>query len=351
MKSIDELKILEIGQFGLLKRNLPERTTLIFTGEDWAEVESLDHLVFRPGLVPWLRRSLAAGAWDIVFCHAPVRGLWDRKHGLVAALEGVLRRLIHTRTLGTYAVGGRQTCPLVMLDFNDEPCIPAHAFRLLERAAVYFKRELPTDFAKAFLDQAPGLRTHRDAMSSAFVNRNIGKLRPISAAVPDDTARMALETGANKEVDVFFAGSVHSTIRAAGLAHLRSLQARGYVVDVCGGGLSKRDYLARCARAWLTWSPEGFGWECFRHHEASLCLSVPVLSPPGIFRYQPLRDGVHAFYYAAEGDGLCRTITDALADKARLDAMAHAARDHALRHHTHSRVIEHMLNVALQRRD
>ena len=76
------------------------------------------------------------------------------------------------------------------------------------------------------------------------------------------------------------------------------------MVDVCEGGLSKGEYLRRCARAWLTWSPEGYGWECLRHYEASLCLSVPVLSPPGILRHFPLQDRVHAIYYAAEGSGL-----------------------------------------------
>jgi hypothetical protein len=346
MKPPATLKILEIGQFCLFKRVLPENTTLIFTGEDWAEVDGFDHKVFDLTLLAWLRRSLAAGAWDIVFCHAPVRPLWDRKHGLLVALVNLLRRFVHTRTLGTYALGGPQTIPLVLLDFNDEPWIPVHALRLLERSVVCFKRELPTDFAKAFLDQAPDLRTHPAVMASPLIRRNIGKLRPISAPVPDDTARMALELSLEKKTDVFFAGSIHSSIRAVGFPVLRSLQAKGYSVDICEGGLSRGDYLTRCARAWLAWSPEGYGWECMRHYEASLCLSVPVLSPPGIFRHQPLLAGEHAIYYEAEGDGLMKAIPAALADKPRLTAMAAAARAHALRHHTHARVVEYMIDVA-----
>jgi len=347
MKSAGEMNILEIGQFPLLKRTLPDRTTLIFTGENRSRVEDLEHRVFSPGLLPWLTRALAKEEWDIVFCHVPVRPLWDRRHGLPAALKGLLRRLLRMRTLGTYALGGRRAPPLVMLDFNDEPGIPAHAFRLLERAVVCFKRELPTDMAKAFLDSAPALRTHRQVMSSPFVRRNLGKLRPISAAVPDATARMALEKPSDKDVDVFFAGSINSTLRSAGLPILRALQAEGCRVDVCEGGLPKGEYLARCARAWLTWSPEGYGWECLRHYEASLCLSVPVLSPPGILRHFPLLNGVHAIYYLAEGDGLREAILGALADKPRLEAMARAARAHALSHHTQSKVVEHMLSVAI----
>lgn len=346
MKPTDQLKILEIGQFSLVKRTLPDRTTLIFTGENRARVEDVEHGLFSPALLPWLLRALANGEWDIVFCHVPVRPLWDRRHGLPAALKGLLRRLVRMRTLGTYALHRRQASPLVMLDFNDEPVIPAHGFHLLERAIVCFKRELPTDKAKVFLGSAPGLRTHRQVMSSPFVGRNLGKLHPISAAVPDATVRMVPENPSGKDVDVFFAGSINSTLRSAGFPVLKALQAEGYRIDVCEGGLPKSEYLARCARAWLTWSPEGYGWECLRHYEAGLCLSVPILSPPGILRHFPLLDGVHAIYYRAEGDGLREAILSALADKSRLEAMARAARAHVLRHHSHSKLVEHMLTVA-----
>ena len=342
-----ELKILEIGQFCHVKRALPAQTTSIFTGENWAECDGLDCRVFDFKLLPWLRRGVRRGDWDIVICHVPVRPVWDRKHGLGIALKGLLRRFIHSRTLGTHLLLPSGASPFVLLDFNDEPWIPGHAFGLLDQALLYFKRELPTDFAKAFLDQSPALRTHPDAMSSSFVQRNLVKLRPMSAPIPPEVVQMAMETQARKDRDVFFVGSVNSTIRAAGLPVLRALEAEGVRVDIAEGGLSKQEYLARCARSWLTWSPEGYGWECFRHYEASLCLSVPVLSPPGIFRHHPLREGDHAIYYSAEGDGLRRAVTAALASKLRLEATALAARDHVLRHHTLPKAVDHMLGTAL----
>jgi hypothetical protein len=346
LKPNADLKILEIGQFCLFKRNLPAQTTLVFTGEDMAQIDGLEFRIFSLDLLPWLMRSLARGAWDIIVCYIPVRPLWDRKHGLRAAVAALLRRLQHLRTLGTYALAGKYPTPLVLLDCNDEPHIPAHVFGLLDRAVLCFKRELPTDPAKAFLDSTPQHRTHAEVMSSAFVLRNLGKLRPISAAVPEETARLALESASVKDVDVFFAGGIHSTQRAAGLPILRSLKEQGYRIDICEGGLSRREFLARCARAWLTWSPEGYGWECFRHYEASLCLSVPLLSPPGITRYCPLQDGVHAIYYPVEGDGLRDAVVAALANKPALIKMAQAARAHTLRHHTHLKVIEHILDSA-----
>lgn len=209
MKPVADLNILEIGQFCLLKRNLPDQTTMVFTGQDMSQVDGVDCQVFGLNLLPWLLGSLTRGEWDIVFCHAPVHPLWDRKHGLRTAFAGLLHRLLHVRTLGTYALRGRQASPLVLLDFNDEPSIPAHVFQFLERAALCFKRELPTDPAKAFLDSSLKHRTHPEVMSSQFVQRNIGKLRPISAIVSEETARMALETSPGKNVDVFFAGSMN----------------------------------------------------------------------------------------------------------------------------------------------
>lgn len=347
MTSAAELKILEIGQFCHVKRALPAQTTSIFTGENWAEIEGIDSRAFNLKLLPSLRRRILRADWDLIVCHVPVRPVWDRKHGLSGAIKGLLRRLVHTRTLGTHLLPVRGSTPLVMLDFNDEPWIPGHSFALLNRAVLYFKRELPTDFAKAFLDQSASLRTHADVMSSPFVARSLPKLRPMSAPIPEETVRMALETEAQKQTDVFFVGSVNSAIRAAGLAVLKALQAEGWRVDIAEGGLSMREYLARCARAWLTWSPEGYGWECFRHYEASLCLSVPVLSPPSIFRHQPLREGEHAIYYATEGDGLRSALTKALSSKLRLEAMASAAREHVLRHHTLARTVEHILGMTL----
>jgi len=179
--------------------------------------------------------------------------------------------------------------------------------------------------------------------------RNLEKLRPISLAIGEETVRLALATRPEKSVDIFFAGSLdHSVIRQRGFAQLKALAEAGYTVDICPGGLSKSEYLERCARAWLTWSPEGFGWECFRHYEASLCLSVPVISPPNVSRYRPLLDGVHAFMYAVEEDGLRSVVSKALQDKSRLTSMARDAREHVLRYHTHDRICDYILDSALK---
>jgi hypothetical protein len=344
---MDDLRILEIGQFCLFKRIYPDQTTLVFTGEDLGATDGLDCKIFGPRLLPWLLRSLARSEWDIIVCHVPPRPLWDRKHGLAHALREFIRRVRQVRSLGTYALEATRSPPLVLLDFNDEPGIPGHVLGLLDRCHLYFKRELPTDPAKAFLDSAWELRTHPQVMSSDFVRRSLGKLRPISIAIPEETVRLALQTRPEKEIDVFFAGSVNSTLRATGLEVLKTLRGEGYRIEISEERLPRQEYLERCARSWLTLSPEGYGWECFRHYEASLCLSVPVLSPPGIFRHQPLLPNIHAIYYPAEANGLRDAIVAALGDRSSLESMASAARAHVLRHHTHARVTEHILQTAL----
>lgn len=61
MKNIEDLRILEVGQFCLLKRNLPEQTTLVYTGNDLPRLEGLEYIPFGLRIIPWLQRSLSAG--------------------------------------------------------------------------------------------------------------------------------------------------------------------------------------------------------------------------------------------------------------------------------------------------
>src|SRR4029079_6512621 len=95
---------------------------------------------------------------------------------------------------------------------------------------------------------------------------------------------------AEKTADIFFTGRVagSSTVRRRGLAELIALRDNGVRVDIPDNNLPLEDYLARCARAWLTWSPEGYGFDCFRTYEAAICGSVPVISRQTVDRYKPL---------------------------------------------------------------
>ena len=65
------LRILEVGEFSLFKRTMPDQTTLIFTGANPRSIEGLDHRPFGPAVLPGLLRSLKRGEWDVVACFAP----------------------------------------------------------------------------------------------------------------------------------------------------------------------------------------------------------------------------------------------------------------------------------------
>jgi hypothetical protein len=69
-------------------------------------------------------------------------------------------------------------------------------------------------------------------------------------------------------------------------------------------GLPRQKFNEALLASWLVWSPEGSGWDSFRHYEVCLAGSVAVINFPTIRRHAPLLDGVHCFYYGIEGDDL-----------------------------------------------
>jgi hypothetical protein len=143
-----------------------------------------------------------------------------------------------------------------------------------------------------------------------------------------------------KTVDVFAALTLEggTTVRNEGIKHLRKLADDGVVLDIADRRIDHAEYLERMSRAWLTWSPEGLGWDCFRHYEAPLKYSVPVINNPTIIRYAPLLDSIHAIYYDPDDpESLGNKVKLALSDKVRLRDMGHAARSHVLKYHVRPR--------------
>jgi hypothetical protein len=177
----------------------------------------------------------------------------------------------------------------------------------------------------------------------------IAKLRPISLGVPSAVARHAAPpANSEKTIDVFFAGRIRdsSTVRERGFAELLALREDGHAIDVSDAALPLDEYLGRCARAHLVWSPEGYGWQCFRTYEAAMCGTAPLCSRPGIDCYAPRIEGVHAVYYDVEPGGLTRAVKAALADRARLRAIGIAAREYVQAFHTPAAIARHVVDAA-----
>ncbi|HZI31445.1 MAG TPA: glycosyltransferase, partial [Candidatus Binatia bacterium] len=147
-----------------------------------------------------------------------------------------------------------------------------------------------------------------------------------------------------KKTDVFFAGDLQNRPnRRAGMKQLEQLRAEGYAIDIAQEKLPREEFLRRCAQAYIVWSPEGFGWDCFRHYEIALLGSVPLMMSPTIHRYAPFMDNEHAVYYCVEGDHLAVRVRQALQNRSRLVEMGQAARQHVLRWHTHEALSRYVI--------
>jgi hypothetical protein len=238
--------------------------------------------------------------------------------------------------------------PIAVIDTGDYPYINRADLFLLSRCKFWFKRELPPDrwrlFTKTFHNEIPTPRFRRQSR----LRHLLDKVRPISLGVSGNL--LAIPQGEpDKTSDVFFAGSVDgsSTVRQRGLAELIALRDRGLRIDLPEGRLTPEEFYRRCGQAWIVWSPEGLGWDCFRHYEALACGSVPLINTPPIERYRPLLNGVHALFYDPEPGVLTEAITTALADKDRLRTIAREGKTYVLAHHTLTAIAKYVVETTL----
>ena len=287
----------------------------------------------------------------------------------VALLSGISRpecRLIACRSFGRFAWSKRQSwmsnclrwlmrqflafclnlrprsAKLVIIDYGDELNIDYWDLRLLEQCHLYFKRELAQN-VWANLQRVQPLRgEYQTMMRNPHFQKMTEKFRPLSLGIPEEQLaqiQACREASSGKRFDIFFAGTTeNSTVREMGLRWLNKLSEEGYNVHLPEEWLSQSKFNEALSASWLAWSPEGSGWDCYRHYEACLAGAVPIINFPSIHRHAPLRDGVHCFYYAIEGDDLLQKVKAALSDKKRLTEMAQAARKHVFEHHTRERL-------------
>jgi len=348
-------RILEIGDLRLMREAYPTSTDHWSTS-DWPISEpdpKRDRFVTLASL-PRLARALASRDYDLVVVQTGTFRPWQWQ----ALSRSIFRRsalsghIPYFRHFGQEMIRGRVTAPVAIWDWDEPPFIYRHNVFLLDRAALYFKRELPPDHWRVFMGTLHyKMPTPRFRLQEKH-RRRIAKLRPISLGLPLGRERLPDARPVPddaKAADVFFTGRVKgsTTVRESGLAEMLALRDKGYRIDVPENNLPLDEFLRRCASAWLTWSPEGYGYECFRTYEAAICGSVPVVNRQTVHRYNPLRDGEHCFYYDVEPGGLTHTLETALADRRRLSAMARAARDFVLKEHTQAALARYVAETTL----
>lgn len=331
-------RILELGDRTLFKLVMPEATTLYWSGPRLEQIPLSDYTPLTGRAFRAICSDLAVGRYNLVVCHPPEKSIWrEIRRGRKDARHLWMHRLLHR-------LPGARRPPLVVVDSSDPAVIPAHNMALLARATLYFKRELA-------LDPERLLPSRSSACWRPILKQHVHKLQPFALGIPRWNIDRLPPAPVPKTSDVFFAGQRHTLLRRAELPQLMALAERGFVLDLPTHRLPPAEFYQRCAAAWLVWSPEGAGWDCFRHYEAAACRSVPVMNQPTIRCRAPLRDGEHGFYYQPAGRRLTETLLRGLADKARLLRMGEAGRAYVLEHHTHAAACADILAALTGRSD
>ena len=336
--------IIEIAPRPYVARALPGETW--FFASDPAAANAAD---LRIGSLAALWRRLNDPAVELIVCQPNFSAPWGaRALGRAIFSSRFLKsRSPLVRAFAPELLRWRGRAPILVIDHDDFPAINRDNLFLLDRSALWFKRELPVDHWQVFLKTAhANLPTPRFRRAPRNLAR-IAKLRPISLGLALD-AEASIPPPQPKTADVFFLATVagSSTVRERGLAELRTLADQGVRLDIPDAPLPREEFYRRCAAAHIVWSPEGLGWDCFRHYEALACGSVPLINHPTIDRHQPLIAGEHALYYDPEPGGLSRAVLAALADRPALARIAEAGRAHVMAHHTPGAIARYAVETA-----
>ncbi len=343
------LRIVEIGPAGHFKAVFPKQTQFFKTEVSQQPRDQL--LQKSPSSLIELARVLAADDYDLIVCEPSSRSPW---HWQTLSRLLFSRRVASNlrqplRPFGPQLLRTFRKKPLAVVDFADTPYIERDNFFLMDRASLYFKRELPIDewrlMTKTGSDTQPSRRFRKKL---AFRTR-LAKLRPLPLGLPSGCEPDLPTDIPSKDIDIFFSGIVEGIpARERALAELSVLRQEGYVIDIPGQPLPRNEFYRRCSRAWLTLSPEGLGWDCFRHYEAPACGSVPLISQSTTRRYAPLLDGEHALFYSSEPGLLAAQARKALAEKPRLLAIAQAGRAHVLANHRQEAILRYVIETTLE---
>lgn len=343
-RCLSRVRVLEIGEFGLFHRGLPAQSESYYVGYRAYNGEGRPFFGLR-ALWRTFLRARNCNHYDLVVLHPPLLAWWRLRTIVYAfrfsVMEGRPQELYGALT-STFYFGllraMRFAMPLIAIDREDHFIIPIQHLRLIDKADAYYKRELPIDRWQALLEAAHGQLPGERMRKAQRWRERLAKLRPIALGLRSTHADQTNGlTGSPKQHDVFFAGMVEgsSFVRERLRELLDRLRQAGVNVDCAEERLPYGEFLQRCAGAWLTLSPEGFGWDCYRHVEAALVGSVPVINAPSIERYKPLRPGEHCFiYFPDDVDGAVEIVRSALAEKAKLKEMALKAHEHANQHLT-----------------
>ena len=339
------MRILEIGFSPWLKNAFPDSVEFIDTRLRWENTRIYQptkkgKIAAAAALFGQFRRALSLAKnqnYDAVVARALAS---ENAHNPVrfAAMK-LLGQALYS--LIVYAT--RDRVPLAVVDMTDHRTIHPRDLRLLKRCDLYFKRELADNRWNSLETILPrGLCL--GATTSSFEYRTlIDKLRPISLGI--DPATPPSVDPAAKQYDVFYSGTRYHGIPARDDAAdlIGEFGRLGLRVFAPQSRLSPEDFRKAINETWLSISPGGVGWECYRHLEIGLFGSCPLLNYPSNFGYMPYVEGETAFYYQ-NAKTLRALVPKLLADKDALHAVTTRAQKHVLDWHTFPRLADYIRN-------
>ena len=231
------------------------------------------------------------------------------KRRLRRIVSGVLQRRALNQLLNQWL--SRRAKVVVALDRFDTSEIAASYIQALPALSAYLKTNLRTE------DE----------------NRRVGdcRLAFLPYWIAADRYPAPAASGKEKEIDLLFVGAVNSPERIEAREALASLSTSCRVL-IPEERLSFEEYCRVTSRAWLTVSPQGYGYHGFRHYEAMLLGSIPVVHRPDPPVVHDFEDGRNCLIY--EPGRLRERLEAALADRDRVTATMNDLRTYVLARHT-----------------
>jgi glycosyl transferase family 1 len=316
------MRVLEISRLGLFKSLVPDDTDWIRWGSSLTANEPIQPEEPSFSVLARTLWRIGARKYDLIVLPAIHPQHVHNQSTYKLMSKAVMHRAAELPGLpaALHRLGLR-SAQCVVVDVHDGQQLCETTLRLFPNIALYFKREL--------------------ALSDAAEGQMAKKLRPVPLVLPDERR---IPMPHEKDLDLVFAGALNSETRRRAVHEACRLAARGLRVFIPDKPLSYPAFMQVLARAWLVLSPEGEGWDCYRHYESCFAGSVPLINKPRYRRNLYLQEGVHCFYYDADRDCLATRATELIADKPRLARMAEQGRRHVLANHTRSAVARYMLN-------
>jgi hypothetical protein len=316
------MRVLEISRFGLFKALMPDTTDWVRWGGSLTADEPIQPEKPSLALLARTLSRLRGREFDLIVLPAihPQHVEDQSRYKLIskAALRGAANVPAVAALLQRF---GLRCARHVILDIHDDPRLCETTLRLFPHFALYFKRELA-------LDALP------DTPAS-------GKFKPLPLILPNERR---IPLCHEKDIDLVFAGRLCNDTRKRAIEAARGLAAQRVRVFIPDRPLEYPSFMEVLGRSWLVLSPEGLGWDCYRHYEACLAGSVPLINLPRFQRHLHLEEGRHCFYYDAERDCVATRVLELLADKSRLVRMSEQGRRHVLANHTRSAIARYMLS-------